>query len=218
MTERKEFDHGLQEIKTLLIAMGERVQWALEHAMDSLQTSNVEQAKLVFERDHEINLLERQIDDLGTQLILKQQPVAKDLRKILVGFRIAADLERMGDLARDIANVTVRLAGQPLIKPLIDLPAMAKFVHEMIHQAIDSYLREDIVLAESMAKSDDQVDALYSKVLRDLFALMSNESDSVNQAMLLCFVGRFIERIADHATNIGEGVVYLVKNQRSELN
>lgn len=218
MTERKEFDHGLSEMRELLVAMGERVQWALQESMEALRTMDAMRARQVILRDKELNQLEKRVDDVGTALILKQQPVAKDLRKILVGFKIASDLERMGDLSKDVANVVLRLEGQTLIKPLIDLPMMAEKVQLMVRDALFAFVKEDVPMAEAMAKSDDDVDALYSRILRDLFALMIEEPQTVNQAMLLCFVGRYIERIADHATNIGEGVVYLVKNFRAELN
>ena len=168
--------------------------------------------------DIKLNQLEENIDDLGARIIATQQPVAKDLRRILIAFKMASDLERMGDLSVDIAKVVLRLEGQTLIKPLVDLPLMAEISQLMIYESIQSYVQENVDLAYKMAKDDDQVDALYSQVIGDLFALMIDNPKTISQASLISFVGRYIERIADHATNIGESVVYLVTGKRPDLN
>jgi phosphate transport system protein len=144
--------------------------------------------------------------------------VAKDLRRILVAFPMAADLERMGDLSVDIARTELRLQGQTLMKPLVDLPEMARIVRTMVRESIRAYAEENVDLAHKMARNDDRVDALYSQILQELFTLAAADPGLTGQAMLLAFVGRYIERIADHATNIGESVVYLVAGIRSELN
>ena len=147
-----------------------------------------------------------------------QQQVAKDLSRMLIAFKISSDLERMGDLSVDIAKVVLRLEGQELIKPLIDLPRMADIVSVMIQESVQSYMDENVDLAYKSAKDDDQVDALYAQIIRELFSLMVENPKTVSQAMLLSFVGRYIERIADHATNISESVVYLVTGKRPDLN
>lgn len=218
MTPRKEFDHYLDQLHEMLVEMGERVENALSEAMASLQTLDTARATKVIGADPEINRLEEKIEELGSKLIVTQQPVAKDLRRILSAFRIASDLERMGDLSLDIAKVTVRLEGQTLIKPLIDLPRMAEIVQMMISESIQSFVKEDVGLAYKMAKDDDHVDALYKQITRELFSLMLENPQTISQSMQLNFVGRFIERIADHATNIGESVVYLVTGKRPDLN
>ncbi|MOA31648.1 hypothetical protein D3C78_1528160 [compost metagenome] len=124
----------------------------------------------------------------------------------------------MGDLAIDIAKVTTRLEGQQLIKPLIDIPKMAELVILMVKESLQSYLDENTDLAYKMAKDDDEVDHLYSQMIRDLYSYMIEHPESLQQSMLLTLVGRYIERIADHATNIGESAVYLVTGHRPDLN
>ncbi len=218
MVKRQEFDHGLEEITQLLVEMGGRTEKALIESMEALKNTDVETAKKIVQSDSELNQLEEKISEIGAKLIATQQPVAKDLRRILIAFKISSDLERMGDLAVDIAKVVIRLDGQPLIKPLLDLPRMAGIVAVMIRESLHSYVTENVDLAYKSAKDDDQVDALYSQIIRELFSLMVENPKTVGQAMLLSFVGRYIERIADHATNIAESVVYLMTGKRPDLN
>ncbi len=218
MTKRVEFDQGLDELKELLSEMGSRVEKAIAASMEALQSIDVVKAKLIIREDPEINAMEERITELGSKLIATQQPVAKDLRRILVAFKISSDLERMADLAVDVAKVVVRMEGQELIKPLIDLPRMAELVQAMTYESIQSFLQENVDLAYKMAKDDDIVDALYSQILRELFALMLEDPKRSAQSMLLSFVGRYLERIGDHATNIGESVAYLVTGKRPDLN
>ncbi|WP_308635015.1 phosphate signaling complex protein PhoU [Paenibacillus silvisoli] len=218
MIKRKELDEGLLLLKEKLVEMGVRVEKGLTDAMEALQAVDAERARHIIAEDMKLNQLEESINDLGARMIATQQPVAKDLRRILTAFKMAADLERMGDLSVDIAKVVVRLEGQQLVKPLIDLPRMAEITAQMIHESIQSYVDENVNLACKMAQDDDKVDALFSEVIRDLFALMIENPMTVSQTSLISFVGRYIERIADHATNIGESVVYLVTGKRPDLN
>ncbi|EXX84621.1 PhoU family transcriptional regulator [Paenibacillus darwinianus] len=218
MTRRTEFDQHLNALKEQLVEMGTRVEHALAGAMDALQKIDVDMAKKIIQDDVEINRLEGQITDIGSRLIATQQPVAKDLRRILAAFKIASDLERMADLAVDIAKVVPRLEGQQLIKPLIDLPRMAETVQTMTYESIQSFIHENVDLAYKMSKDDDAVDTLYNQILHEMFSLMLQDPKSSNQVMQLMFVGRYIERIGDHATNIGESVVYLVTGSRPDLN
>ncbi len=218
MVKRLEFDHGLEEMTDLLVEMGNRVEKALVESMNALKNGDVETSKKIVKSDTELNEMEYKISEIGAKLIATQQPVAKDLRRILIAFKISSDLERMGDLSVDIAKVVIRLDGQPLIKPLLDLPRMAELVALMIQESLQSYVDENVDLAYKSAKDDDQVDALYSQILRELFSIMVENPKTVGQAMLLSFVGRYIERIADHATNIAESVVYLMTGKRPDLN
>ncbi|GGN91957.1 phosphate signaling complex protein PhoU [Saccharibacillus kuerlensis] len=218
MARRTDFDEGLNQLRELLIRMGTHVDGALKEAVESLKNSDLAKAEEVNRRDAELNAMEEEILELGSQLIITQQPVAKDLRRIIVAFKISSDLERMGDLARDIARVTIRMDGQPLVKPLIDIPHMASIASTMISESIRSYMDENTDLAYKMAKDDDEVDELYSAMLRELYTLLLDKPESAPQMMLLQMVGRYIERIADHATNIGENVVFLVTGRRPDLN
>lgn len=218
MIRRKEFDKDLEELRSLLQQMAEHVTDALEGAVLALQTIDTARAQEIVKADLRLNAMEDRIMEIGSRLIITQQPVAKDLRRIIVAFKISSDLERMGDLALDVAKVTMRIQGQQLIKPLVDIPRMAGIVTGMTTEAIQSYLDENTDLAYKMAQDDDHVDQLYSAMINELYAYMVEKPDSLNQAMLLTLVGRYIERIADHATNIGESVVYLVTGKRPDLN
>jgi len=218
MVKRLEFDQGLEEMTKLLVEMGTRVEKALIESMDALKKGDVEKSKKIVGADQELNLMEEKIAEIGAKLIATQQPVAKDLRRILIAFKISSDLERMGDLSVDIAKAVIRLDGQELFKPLIDLPRMAELVAVMIRESLQSYIDENVDLAYKSAKDDDQVDALYSQIIREMFSFMVENPKMVSQAMLLSFVGRYIERIADHATNIAESVVYLMTGKRPDLN
>ncbi len=218
MTTRREFDQGLEKLHNLIIEMGSFVEGALVNAMSALGNLDVERAKQVIAQDPNLNQMEEKITEIGSKLIATQQPVAKDLRRILSSFKIASDLERMGDLSVDIAKVVLRLDGQELIKPLIDLPRMAEIVQQMTYESIQSFVQENVDLAYKMAKDDDQVDALYGQITRELYALMMENPRNITQSSLLSFVGRYLERYGDHATNIGESVVYLVTGNRPDLN
>ncbi|GIP47087.1 hypothetical protein D3C76_109450 [compost metagenome] len=218
MIQRKEFDQNLEDLRQLLRQMGEHVEHALAEAISALQALDSAKAKEIVKRDAELNRMEEQVMEIGSRLIVTQQPVAKDLRRIIVAFKISSDLERMGDLAIDIAKVTTRLEGQTLIKPLIDIPKMSELVILMLRESLQSYLDENTDLAYKMAKDDDEVDHLYSQMIHELYAFMISNPESLQQAMLLTLVGRYIERIADHATNIGESAVYLVTGHRPDLN
>jgi len=218
MTVRKEFDQGLQQLHQLVVEMGNFVETALQESIEALKKVDIERAKIVIDKDPSLNSLEEQITLIGSKLIVTQQPVAKDLRRILSAFKIASDLERMGDLSVDIAKIVLRIEGQSLIKPLIDLPRMAEIVQLMTYEAIQSFIHEDVDLAYKMAKDDDQVDALYGQITRELFTLMLENPRNIAQAQLLSIVSRVLERYGDHATNIGESVVYLVTGNRPDLN
>ncbi|MCU6710465.1 phosphate signaling complex protein PhoU [Paenibacillus sp. J5C_2022] len=218
MATRKEFDLGLEQLHNLLVEMGAFVKKALDDSVEALKNVDVEAAQAVIDKDIELNSMEEDVMELGSKLIATQQPVAKDLRRILSAFRIASDLERMGDLSVDIAKVVLRLDGQELIKPLIDLPRMAEIIGTMTDESIQSFVQENVDLAYKMAKDDDQVDMLYGQITRELSLMMMENPRNIAQASLLSFVGRYMERFGDHATNIGESVVYLVTGTRPDLN
>lgn len=218
MRVRKEFDQGLDQLDEWLIAMGEKVEQSIGEAVNALQSPNKELASRIIADDVLVNEMEENILELGMKLIATQQPVAKDLRRIIAAFRIANDLERMGDLAVDVAKAVIRLDGQTLIKPIIDLPRMGEIIQNMTYEAIQAFIHENVDLAYKMAKDDDQVDALYGQITRELVLLMMENPSNIAQAQILSFVGRYIERYGDHATNIGESVVYLVTGKRPDLN
>ncbi len=215
---RVQFDEHLKELSTEIILMGERVEKAIELSVQSLVSGDLTSAHIVISQDYEINALEEKIGDIGTKLIATQQPVAKDLRRILISFKIASDLERMADLAVDVAKAAVRLGENVTLKSITDIPRMAEIAQQMTNESIVAFTEENIDLAYKMAKMDDEVDHLHSKIMLELFTHIAQDPQSINKAMLVGFVSRYLERIADHATNIGESVVYLVRGKRPDLN
>jgi phosphate transport system protein len=218
MIKRTDLDQGLADMQRLLVEMGRRVETALFDSMETLKSLDVREARRIIDLDSELNALEMQVAELGAKLMATQQPVARDLRNILAGLKISGDLERMGDLAVDIAKVALRLEGRQLAIPLNDLPKLAEMVRAMISDSVRSYLEQNVDLAYKLDKDDHEVDSLYSRILSEMFAAMAQDPEAIARTMLLCFVGRYIERIGDHATNIGESTVYLVTGQRPDLN
>ncbi|MDA8229535.1 MAG: phosphate signaling complex protein PhoU [Desulfitobacterium hafniense] len=214
---RHPLDEKQHAIVKLLNKMGQEVERIFIGSMDCLRSLDREKAAYWIQEDKIVNELERKVDDECVRLIATQQPVAKDLRKIIAAMKISTDLERMSDLAVDIAKVVQRIDG-PLMKPLVDIPKMADLTVRMTRQGLESYIREDIVRARELASLDDEVDHLYNRVVRDLFELMGSNPQMINQGMYLAFVGRYIERIADHATNLGESVLYIATADRNDLN
>jgi phosphate transport system protein len=214
MSTRQSFDQELQALRVELLRMGELVSQSIHDAVQSLAKQDSELAKKVIAGDDVIDKLEMDIEDKCMVLIARQQPLARDLRIIGTGLKITTDLERMGDHAFDIAKVTLRLANQPLIKPLVDIPRMARMAQRMLNDSLEAYTNLDIALAEKVCLADDEVDDLYQQVFRELLTYMMEDHRTISQATQLIFVGRYLERIADHATNIAEWVIYLVTGQR----
>lgn len=218
MKYRGHLDAELARLKQKVIDMGTIVKETFERSIQSLQQQDMTEAQRLIDADEQINELEEKIMTLGATIIATQQPIARDMRSIIIAFKIANDLERMGDLAVDIAKLTQRIGDAPLIKPLIDIPKLADIVLGMVAESIQSYEEENIQLAYKMASTDDDVDDINNQILSELFVLMHNKPDTISQGMLLCFASRHLERIADYATNIGENVAYLVSGERPDLN
>lgn len=214
---RQSLNEGQLGLTKLLKDMGEEVGRILQGCMETLLSLDRTQANFWITEDQKVNDFERQVDDLCVLLIATQQPVAKDLRKIISAMKISTDLERMADLAIDIAKIVRRIEG-PLCKPLVDIPQMAKMALGMMRQGLEAYASENMELAHELAELDDQVDRLYKKVVRDLLVIMTEETENLDQGMYLIFVGRYLERFADHATNIGENVIYIATASRQDLN
>jgi phosphate transport system protein len=215
---RGTYTKALKELQQEILRMGALVEEAVGNAVESLKDQNPELAQQVIKNDDLIDGLELDIEDKCLKLIATQQPMAKDLRRIGTGFKIITDLERMADYAVDIAKITLRIADQPLIKPLIDIPRMAKLTMEMLKDSLDSYVREDVELAGTLRERDDEIDHLYAQIFRELLTYMLADPKTINQATYLLFVGRYLERIADHTTNVGESVIFLVTGERQVLN
>jgi len=218
MTTRETFDRDLQQLQQDLLRMGGLVDAAIRGAIEALQARSVEQAEAVVVADNAIDALHLELEDRCLRLMATQQPMAKDLRMIAAVWTMTIDLERMGDHAEDIARITRRIAEQPLLKPLIDIPRMAELVREMLRDGLDAFLHRDVGLAERMAQKDDLVDHLYAQVFRELLTYMIEDPKNIQRATHLLMVAQALERMGDHATNIAERVIYMVTGTLRELN
>lgn len=211
---RQSYNHELEELRKEILDMGTRVELAIGQAIASLTTQDIEMAKRVMAGDDYIDQMESDIEDKCMVLIARQQPLARDLRIIGTGLKITTDLERVGDHAFDIAKIALGIAGQPLIKPLVDIPRMSAMAQKMLRDSLVAYINLDTTLAERVCADDDEVDDIYHQTFRELLTYMMEDPRNITQATQLLFVARYLERVADHATNIGEWVIYLATGQR----
>ncbi|MBD1378894.1 phosphate signaling complex protein PhoU [Metabacillus arenae] len=218
MMVREKFEFDLNTLRQKLIELGSLTEIALGKAIDALENQNIDLALQVIEEDTNVDSLEEEINDFAILLIAKQQPVATDLRRIIVAIKIASDIERMADFAVNISKSTIRIGKEPLVKPINHIKKMHAIATEMLSSSIKAYNEEDVVLAKRVADIDDQVDELYGETIKDLLNLMPDHKGSLQQISQLMFICRFIERTADHATNISESVFYLVKGRHYDLN
>lgn len=215
---RSTFLADLQELENSILKMGSLVEEAIARAVDSLVRQNTELARAVIEGDDRIDALQLDIEDRCLRLIALQQPLARDLRFIGTALKIVTDLERIADHAADIAQVALRLSGEPYIKPLIDIPRMAELSRSMLRDSLTAYVQEDVDLACSLADRDSQVDSLYNQVFRELLVFMMEDPSTIPQATRLLMVAQYLERVADHVTNLGECLIYMVTGERKDLN
>jgi phosphate transport system protein len=215
---RINYQKALDELEKEILKMGSLVEEQINLSVVSLIKQDMELAQKIIDKDDVIDDMKLEIEEKILKLIATQQPMAKDLRRISAGFKIITDLERIGDNAVDIAKTCLRIGNEPLVKPLIDIPRMAEITQEMLKEALDSYINEDVELAESLAAKDDIVDGLHAQIIRELLTYMLEKPKNIKQGTELMFVSRYLERIADHTTNLGENVIYLVTAERKDLN
>jgi phosphate transport system protein len=207
----RHFSVELAELHELLLKMGSMVESSIRRSVDSLVERDKELAKAVMRDEPAINLMQVDVDSRTTRLLALQQPVARDLRFLMATLKINTDLERMGDLAVNIAERAIALISYPPVKPLIDIPKMAALTQSMLLRSLEAFVKVDADLAQTILPADDEVDALRDKVYTELVELMQREPALVPGAVDLIFVARNLERIADHATNIAEDVIFLAK-------
>ncbi|MBP1963582.1 phosphate signaling complex protein PhoU [Paenibacillus aceris] len=218
MDARPGFHQSLTLLQTELLEMGENVKELILKSVDSLATLNEKAAQQVIKNDDQIDDYLTRIDELSLRLIALQQPMASDLRIIGTALKIATDLERIADHAVDIAKITIRFAGEELVKPLETIPQMADIAIEMLQESLVSYMERDVHRAAALAEKDDRVDKMYSTVMTELMGMMNSDYHRNRQLTHLLLVAHFLERVADHTTNIGEGVIYMVTGKRKDLN
>lgn len=211
---RNRFDRQLEELNNEMIQMGTLIEQAIADAVDALVNQNVEMARTAIEEDDTIDSLERSIEHLCLKLLLQQQPVAKDLRQISAALKMITDMERIGDHAADISEITIALSGQPYIKKLEHIQEMAKETMQMLVNAVDAFVEKNEAKAKEVIKRDDVVDQLFQNVKDELVQLIHENATYGEQASDLLMVAKYFERIGDHATNISEWVIFSITGER----
>jgi phosphate transport system protein len=207
------FDQELMQLKETILKMGAMVEDAIRDSVRSLVERDNDLARLVIEKDHQVNALDVEIDEVSIRLIALRQPKASDLRFITTAMKITTDLERMGDLAVNIAERALELNEEPLLKPYVDVPRMREIAQGMTRDALDAFVKKDKKLAMDVIMRDDEIDDLKHEVLRELVFFMVQDPTTVSRAMKIGFVVQYLERIGDHATNVAEMVIYLVEGR-----
>jgi phosphate transport system protein len=209
--ERHHFEEDLQALKQRLLHMGALVEERVHQAIDALMERRLDLAEKVVASDKEINDLQIEVDDRALKLLALQNPMAIDLRLITVAMKINADLERIGDQAVNIGENVGKILRHPPLQPVINLSRMAQIAEGMTRDALDSFVRKDIALARAVLGRDDEVDQLKDHVFRVLLTYMMADPGTIERALALILISRNLERIADHATNIAEDVIFLVE-------
>ncbi len=209
----RQYEDELRGLRADLLKMGGLVERQIAEAMDALVTRDTPLARNVITQDEEINRLDVECDERCIRLLALHQPAGIDLRFITTGLKITTDLERIGDNAVNIAERAIELNEEPQLKPYIDLPRMAKITQSMVKDSIDAFMREDTALSSEVIARDDEVDALNRQVYRELLSFMAEDPHTIRRATSILFVSKYLERIADHATNIAEMVAFMVKGK-----
>ena len=211
---RNRFDRQLAQLNEEMIEMGSMIESAIEKAVSALVTQDVEKAKEAINFDDEIDHQEKEIESLCMRLLLQQQPVARDLRQISSALKMITDMERIGDHAADISEITIALSGQPYIKKLEHIQDMAKETMQMLVTAVDAFVEKDEEKARAVIKRDDVVEELFSCVKAELIQRIQENAENGEQAADLLMVAKYFERIGDHATNISEWVIFSITGNR----
>ncbi|MBI3541439.1 MAG: phosphate signaling complex protein PhoU [Deltaproteobacteria bacterium] len=209
----KHYEEELKELKEAILKMGGIVEEMIARSMKALVEREPRVAEEVIQKDGEVNQLEMDVDGRCLELLALRQPAASDLRFITIGLRASKDLERMGDLSVNIAEQSLELDKEPQLKPYIDLPQMGLKTQTMVRTALDAFVKRDAKLAKQVCEMDDDVDNLNDRVFLELVRLMQKDSQAVSRGTRLILVSRQLERMADHATNIAEEVIFMVEGR-----
>ena len=209
----RHFDRDIERLKEMLLRMGAMVEDAINESIRSLLDRDTSLAESVIGSDDAIDQAELEIDQHTIELIAKMQPAAVDLRFVATAMKITPELERIADLAVDVAERAIELNREPPLKALVTIPRLAAMAQEMLRQALDAFVRRDAALARKVIVRDDEVDALTEQSFRELLTYMLEDSRNISRAIRLTFIGKYFERMADGATNICEMVVYLVEGK-----
>jgi phosphate transport system protein len=206
MMKRKELEH----LKEMLIEMSAHVEAAIRDAVIALVKRDDDLAKKVIDGDAQINALDVRIDEECIRILALTQPMARDLRFITTAMKITTDLERIADNAVNIAERAMELNKEPQLKPYIDIPRMSRIARRMVVDTINAYINEDKLLAKDVIMRDDEMDDLNEKIWQELMEIMTSDPSTISRAVKISYISKYLERIADHATNISEDVIYMV--------
>lgn len=218
MVVREKFQFDLNELQERVITLGNFANDALGKAIVALETKNVELSLEIMENDKKANVMYEEIDDFAILLIAKQAPVAIDLRRIIVAIKIGTDLERIADFATNIAKSAIRIGNQEHVEQIHYVKEMYEITSEMLRLVLEAFKEEDTQKAKHVAEMDDDVDALFSQSMKELIDFDRNNNEQLKQITQVSFTCRYLERAADHITNIAESIFYLVKGRHYDLN
>ncbi|MGD0947693.1 MAG: phosphate signaling complex protein PhoU [Candidatus Binatia bacterium] len=209
----RHYEAELKGLHVKILEMGGFVEKQIADAVAAMINRDDEQARVIIDRDHLVNRMDVEIDDLCLRLLALHQPAARDLRLITTGLKITTDLERIGDIAVNMCERILELNREPQLKPFLDLPRMADVAQHMLRESLDSFVREDVDLALAVCREDDVIDDLNFQLFRELLSYMAEDPQTTSRAIRLLFIAKYLERIGDHATNIAEMVVFMVRGK-----
>ena len=214
---RKTFENELQQVKDEILVLGSMVEQAVADSMEALKKRDIKASEKIYEQDRRINEKRFAIENQCMILIATQQPMARDLRLLASMLDVASELERMGDYAKGIATINIRMGEEPLLKPLIDLPRMATIASGMLHRALTAFVNDDADAARKIPAEDDEVDGLYTQIYRELMMFVIQDPKVIERANMLLWAAHNMERMADRVTNICERTVFVVTGEIKEL-
>jgi len=213
---RSKFDEQLEELNGMLIEMGAMIEKAISHATSAIMQRDADLAKQAIAMDAEVDQMEKDIEAMCLQLLLRQQPVARDLRLISAALKMITDMERIGDQAADISEIVTYLSQKKLIMKLEHIPQMAEATSKMVTESVEAYVKKDLKLAQKVIADDDVVDDLFNALRADLIEVIQNSKSKAEQALDIMMIAKYFERIGDHATNIAEWVVFSITGKHTK--
>ena len=214
---RERFEQEMGRLQEKVLELGTMAERAVRAAVDALARQDLDAARRIMDGDHLINERRFDLENEILTIIATQQPMAVDLRKLASMLELASEVERIADYAKGIANIAVMIGTEPLVKPLVDIPRMADVACGMLHRALEAFVRWDVDLARSVPKEDEEVDALYDRIYRDLIVVIVKDPRTLDQAIRLSWVAHNLERVADRVSNLCERVVFAVHGRMEEL-
>ncbi len=214
---RKTFEIEIQELRDEMLLLGNMVEQAILHSVHALKTRDIEASRRIYEMDNQINAKRYALEEKVMVCIATQQPAARDLRLLASILEVSGELERMGDYAKGIATVNIRMGNQPLLKPLIDIPRMAEKAADMLHRSVAAFVSEDAEAARLIPAEDDEIDELYTQVYRELMTYVMADAKSIERANWLLWVAHNLERVADRVTNICERTIFIATGELKEI-